>query len=112
MFKHISSEILQQLKFVDPELPQQLVVTLLEVYPQQLKTINIHKSERSSLEYGRSVHALKGAIAVFGCHDICVLLKESELLAKANKLDEAILVYEKAQPLLDELLREIQNYSK
>lgn len=112
MYKHISIESLKNLEIIDADLVSQMMNIFLSEFPDQIKSIQILANEKTSYEFGRRIHALKGSISVFGCSELCKLLKQIELLAKDEKFEDSFKIYTVAVKQIDEFVAEIQLFLK
>ena len=110
MYKHLSTESLKNLEIIDVDLVSQMMNIFLTEFPDQIKNIQNLINAKNSYEFGRHIHALKGSVSVFGCDDLCKQLKQIELLAKDEKLDESLLMYTMAKKQIDEFASEIQYF--
>lgn len=108
MYKHLDIDSLINLEVIDPDLTSQLMTIFLSEFPDHIKSIQKLACEKNNYELGRCIHSLKGSISIFGCVELCKLLKQIEILAKAEKFEETSEVYSAVKKQIDEFVEEVQ----
>ncbi len=110
MFKYLSMQSLENLNQVEPSLAVDMLSIFQQEYAMQKQQIDDSLLNKNYIEFAKKIHALKGAISVFGCDEICKNLKTIELQAKSNEVDPALQLYQQLQKPLEDVLIEVQRY--
>ena len=110
MYKHLSLQSLKSLEIIDKHLAVQMTDIFLSEYIEQDKYLQKLIQSKNNFEFVRCIHAMKGSISVFGCASLCKSLKEIEQLAKTEKFDKSLIIYDQTRSNINEFIQELRNF--